>query len=115
MVDLTFPGQLLEQDQVNSPTKFNGGLSYHWSKDPKAPVSITLSIAVVVAIAVLLHSLTILLLRAGDVELNPGPIMSELWDTPNMTILENYNVLKTLKFDPLPPRNITEPNFSYVL
>ena len=91
---LRFLGSCWNKIKSTHPTKFNGGLSYHWSKDPKAPVSITLSIAVVVAIAVLLHSLTILLLRAGDVELNPGPITSELWDTPNMTI-------KTLDFDPL--------------
>ena len=75
---LRFLGSCWNKIKSTHPTKFNGGLSYHWSKDPKAPVSITLSIAVVVAIAVLLHSLTILLLRAGDVELNPGPIMSEL-------------------------------------
>ena len=97
---LRFLGSCWNKIKSTHPTKFNGGLSYHWSKDPKAPVSITLSIGVVVAIAVLLHSLTILLLRAGDVELNPGPItLSEslLYCVPEMQMITirliNYIIL----------------------
>ena len=48
--------------------------------------------------------------------INPGPIMSELWDTPNMTSLKKSIMsLRHLTLTPSPlARNITEPNFSYV-
>ena len=60
-------------NKINSThlTMYSGELSYHWSKDTKAPMPTMVSVAVV-AIAVLLLSLTILLIRSGDVELNRG-------------------------------------------
>ena len=69
-----FLGSCWNKIKSTHPTKFNGGLSYQWSKDPKAPVSITVCVALVVAAAVLLHSITIRLVRSGDIEPNPGPI-----------------------------------------
>ena len=52
------------------------GFNHH--KISRATVSVTLCITLVMTAAVLLYSLALILIMAGDVELNPGPGIGEL-------------------------------------
>ena len=58
-------------------TKPVSGCSYHRNEDTKAPALITVCVSLVITICFLLYSLALLLIMAGDVELNPGPVMGK--------------------------------------
>ena len=58
-------------------TKPVSGCSYHSNEDTKAPVLITVCVSLMITISFLLYSLALLLVMAGDVELNPGPGMGK--------------------------------------
>ena len=73
---LRFLGSCWNKIKCTHLVKFHGGLSYLWNKDAKTLVSSAVRVALVLSTAVLLYR-RILLILAGDVELNPGPQMSE--------------------------------------
>ena len=61
------------------PTKLTQGSLYEWNKNTTATVSrSTVCVSMVFTAAILLYSLALLLIMAGDVELNPGPGIGEL-------------------------------------
>ena len=68
---------LWKKVECSQSTKIVRGCFYYRNEYKKATLFITVCVSLLAAAVVLLHSLALFLIMAGDVELNPGPGMGE--------------------------------------